>query len=60
MKRNSGFTLIELLVVLAVMGLMMGVVGFSLLSGGGAELGASQRSLMGVLQQARTKAAPVV
>ncbi len=57
MKRNSGFTLIELLVVLAVMGLMMGVVGFSLLSGGGAELGASQRSLMGVLQQARTKAA---
>ena len=51
------FTLMELLVVLAVMGLMMGVIGFSLLGGGGAELGASQRELVGLLQKARTMAA---
>ena len=43
--------------VLAVMGLMMGIVGFSLLGGGGAELGASQRNILGVLHQARTIAA---
>ncbi len=54
---KKGFTLIELLVVLAVMGLMMGIVGFSLLGGGGAELGASQRNILGVLHQARTIAA---
>ena len=57
MKSRKAFTLIELLVVLAVMGLMMGVIGFSLLSGGGAELGSSQRNLLGILQKARTKAA---
>ena len=39
------------------MGLMMGVIGFSLLSGGGAELGSSQRNLLGILQKARTLAA---
>lgn len=57
MKSRKAFTLIELLVVLAVMGLMMGVIGFSLLSGGGAELGSSQRNLLGILQKARTLAA---
>ena len=56
-EENQGFTLIELLVVLAVVGLMMGVIGFSLLGGGGAELGASQRNVLGVLHQARTIAA---
>ena len=58
-KRNKicGFTLLELLIVLAVMGLMMGLVGFSLLGGGGAELGAAQRELLGMVQQARTRAA---
>jgi len=44
-EENQGFTLIELLVVLAVVGLMMGVIGFSLLGGGGAELGTSQRNV---------------
>jgi prepilin-type N-terminal cleavage/methylation domain-containing protein len=56
-EENQGFTLIELLVVLAVVGLMMGVIGFSLLGGGGAELDASQRNVLGVLHQARTIAA---
>ena len=56
-EEKQGFTLIELLVVLAVVGLMMGVIGFSLLGGGGAELGASQRNVLGVLHQARTIAA---
>jgi len=53
----KGFTLLELLIVLAVMGLMMGLVGFSLLGGGGAELGAAQRELLGLVQQARSRAA---
>ena len=53
----SGFTLLELLIVLAVMGLMMGLVGFSLLGGGGAELGSAQRELLGLVQQARSRAA---
>ena len=43
--------------MLAVMGLMMGLVGFSLLGGGGAELGAAQRELLGLVQQARSRAA---
>ena len=55
--KSSGFTLLELLIVLAVMGLMMGLVGFSLLGGGGAELGAAQRELLGLVQQARSRAA---
>jgi len=45
------------LIVLAVMGLMMGLIGFSLLGGGGAELGAAQRELLGFVQQARSRAA---
>ena len=32
-KYSLGFTLIELLVVLAVMGVLMGMLGFSVLSG---------------------------
>ena len=55
--RKKGFTLIELLVVLVVMGLMMGLISFSLIGGGGAELGAAQRELLGLVQQARTRAA---
>lgn len=56
-KNPFGFTLLELLIVLAVMGLMMGLIGFSLLGGGGAELGAAQRELLGFVQQARSRAA---
>ena len=56
-NRQRGFTLIELLVVLVVMGLMMGLISFSLIGGGGAELGAAQRELLGLVQQARTRAA---
>jgi len=55
--KKRGFTLIELLVVLVVMGLMMGLISFSLIGGGGAELGAAQRELLGLVQQARTRAA---
>ena len=54
---NKGFTLLELLVVLAVMGVMMGLVGFSLAGGGGNELGAAQRELLGIIHKARTQAA---
>ena len=47
----------ELLIVLAIMGVMMGLVGFSILGGGGNELGAAQRQLLGMVQKARTQAA---
>ena len=47
----------ELLIVLAVMGVMMGMIGFSLSGGGGAALQASQRQLLGLVQQTRAKAA---
>ncbi len=40
---RRGFTLMELMIVLAVMGVMMGMIGFSLSGGGGAALQASQR-----------------
>lgn len=56
-SRLNGFTLLELLIVLAVMGLMMGLIGFTLLGGGGAELGSAQRELLGFVQQARSRAA---
>ncbi|OUU43318.1 MAG: hypothetical protein CBC16_02915 [Verrucomicrobia bacterium TMED56] len=56
-KKTQGFTLMELLVVLAVMGVMMGLIGFSLLGGGGNELGAAQRELLGFVQKARSQAA---
>lgn len=52
-----GFTLMELMIVLAVMGVMMGMIGFSLSGGGGAALQASQRQLLGLVQQTRAKAA---
>ncbi len=61
-RRNSrkpvsrGFTLLELLVVIAVMALMMGLVGFSLLGGGGSSLDAAQRELVSLVQQARQQA----
>lgn len=54
---NRGFTLMELMIVLAVMGVMMGMIGFSLSGGGGAALQASQRQLLGLVQQTRAKAA---
>jgi prepilin-type N-terminal cleavage/methylation domain-containing protein len=54
---KRAFTLIELLVVLAVMGLMMGFIGLTLLGGGGEELGSAQRDVLGLVQQARTRAA---
>lgn len=43
--------------MLAVMGVMMGLIGFSLLGGGGNELGAAQRELLGLVQKARAQAA---
>jgi len=54
---RRAFTLLELLVVMAVMGLMMGFIGFTLLGGGGEELGSAQREVLGLVQQARTRAA---
>ncbi len=54
---RKGFTLLELLVVMAVMGLLMGFVGFTLLGGGGEELGSAQREILGLVQQAKTRAA---
>ena len=42
---------------MAVMGLMMGLIGFTLLGGGGEELGSAQREVLGLVQQARTRAA---
>ena len=41
----------ELLVVLAVMGVMMGLIGFTLLGGGGNELGTAPRELLGMIQK---------
>ena len=55
-RRRMGFTLMELLIVLAVVGVMMGMIGFSLSGGGGAALQASQRQLLGLVQQVRAKA----
>ena len=54
---KRAFTLIELLVVIAVMGLMMGFIGLTLLGGGGEELGSAQREVLGLVQQARPRAA---
>lgn len=58
LKKSSkaGFTLLELMIVVTVMAMMMGFVGFSLLGGGGASLGAAQRELVSLVQQARMQA----
>ena len=47
----KGFSLLELLVVLAVMGVMMGALGFSFLDNNSSDLGDSQRSLISFLKQ---------
>ena len=44
-KNALGFTLIELLVVLAVMGVLMGMLGFSVL-GGSADIYSGQRQII--------------
>ena len=49
--------MLELLVVLAVMGVMMGLIGFSLSGGGSNEIGVAQRELLGMIHKARTQAA---
>ena len=53
---KTAFTLLELMIVIAVMALMMGLVGLNLLGGGGASLGAAQRELVSLVQQARMQA----
>ena len=53
---KSGFTLIELLVVIALMGLLVGGIGFSMRGGTGKAIEASQRSAIGMLQNARNQA----
>ena len=54
---GKGFSLLELLVVLAVMGVMMGVLGFSFLGNSSSGLGDAQRAVLSYLQQ--TKAVSV-
>jgi prepilin-type N-terminal cleavage/methylation domain-containing protein len=53
---SSGFSLLELLVVMAVMGIMIGLIGFSFIGSGGGQIGQGQRLLLSLLQQARTLA----
>lgn len=55
LKRAKGFTLIELLVVLAVMGVLMGMLGFTIL-GSGSDVYDGQRQLLSLLHQTRTTA----
>lgn len=50
------FTLLELMIVIAIMALMMGLVGLTLIGGGGAVLGSAQRELISLVQQARMQA----
>jgi len=54
-KYSPGFTLIELLVVLAVMGVLMGMLGFSVLSGN-ADINSGQRQALSMMHQTRTTA----
>ncbi|MEK9772153.1 MAG: prepilin-type N-terminal cleavage/methylation domain-containing protein, partial [Opitutae bacterium] len=51
-----GFSLLELLVVLAVMGVMMGVLGFSILGNSSSNLADTQRMLISYLQKTRALA----
>tara|TARA_B100002019_G_scaffold2754_2_gene2207 strand:- start:3233 stop:3925 length:693 start_codon:yes stop_codon:yes gene_type:complete len=50
---SKGFSLLELLVVLAVMGVMMGVLGFSFLGNSSSDLGDAQRNLISYLNKAK-------
>lgn len=56
-KKNSnlqrGFSLLELLVVLAVMGVMMGLLGFSFLGSSSKNLGLAQRNILSLVHKAR-------
>jgi prepilin-type N-terminal cleavage/methylation domain-containing protein len=54
-KYSLGFTLIELLVVLAVMAVLMGMLGFSVLSGN-ADINSGQRQILSMIHQTRTTA----
>ena len=53
---RRGFTILELLVVLAVMGVMIGALGFSFVGVNQSNLGDAQRSLISLLQKARSLA----
>ena len=53
---SSGFSLLELLVVMAVMGIMIGLVGFSFIGSGGGQIGQGQRLLLSLLHQVKTLA----
>lgn len=57
LKKNSnlprGFSLLELLVVLAVMGVMMGLLGFSFLGSSSKNLGLAQRNILSLVHKAR-------
>ena len=53
---KRGFTILELLVVLAVMGIMIGALGFSFVGVNQSNLGDAQRSLISLLQKARSLA----
>jgi prepilin-type N-terminal cleavage/methylation domain-containing protein len=53
---RRGFTILELLVVLAVMGVMIGALGFSFVGVNQSNLGDAQRSLISLLQKARSRA----
>ena len=50
---KSGFSLLELLVVLAVMGVMMGLLGFSFLGSSSTNLGLAQRNILSLVHKAR-------
>jgi len=50
---QKGFSLLELLVVLAVMGVMMGLLGFSFLGSSSKNLGLAQRNILSLVHKAR-------
>ena len=50
---RRGFSLLELLVVLAVMGVMMGLLGFSFLGSSSKNLGLAQRNILSLVHKAR-------